>query len=107
MIVLSVGMPRAGSGWHYNLIHDLMETAGYTDARIIREKIKKALRDDAGKMSDERRSALSKELGDVLWYVAALCSEPGLTRGDGAQANLDKLAKRQETGKLHGSGDDR
>ena len=38
MIVLSVGMPRAGSGWHYNLIHDLMETAGYTDARIIREK---------------------------------------------------------------------
>ena len=38
MIVLSVGMPRAGSGWHYNLIHDLMETAGYTDARLIRER---------------------------------------------------------------------
>lgn len=38
MIVLSVGMPRAGSGWHYNLIHDLMETDGYIDARIIREK---------------------------------------------------------------------
>jgi aryl sulfotransferase len=38
MIVLSVGMPRAGSGWHFNLIHDLMETAGYVDARIIREK---------------------------------------------------------------------
>jgi len=38
MIVLSVGMPRAGSGWHYNLIHDLMEAEGYTDARIIREK---------------------------------------------------------------------
>ena len=38
MIVLSVGMPRAGSGWHYNLIHDLMEAAGYIDARAIREK---------------------------------------------------------------------
>ena len=38
MIVLSVGMPRAGSGWHYNLIHDLMETEGYIDARDIREK---------------------------------------------------------------------
>ncbi len=38
MIVLSVGMPRAGSGWHYNLIHDLMETAGFIDARVIREK---------------------------------------------------------------------
>ncbi len=38
MIVLSVGMPRAGSGWHYNIIHDLMESAGFTDARQIREK---------------------------------------------------------------------
>jgi hypothetical protein len=38
MIVLSVGMPRAGSGWHYNLIHDLMETTGCVDARDIREK---------------------------------------------------------------------
>lgn len=38
MIVLSVGMPRAGSGWHYNLIHDLMETASYDEARDIREK---------------------------------------------------------------------
>ncbi|MEW6031100.1 MAG: sulfotransferase domain-containing protein [Chloroflexota bacterium] len=38
MIILSVGMPRAGSGWHYNLIHDLMQTTGCTDAREIREK---------------------------------------------------------------------
>lgn len=38
MIVLSVGMPRAGSGWHYNLIHDLMQTTGCADARDIREK---------------------------------------------------------------------
>ena len=38
MIVLSVGMPRAGSGWHYNLIHDLMKTAGAVDAREIRAR---------------------------------------------------------------------
>lgn len=38
MIVLSIGMPRAGSGWHYNLIHDLMATTGCADARDIREK---------------------------------------------------------------------
>jgi len=38
MIVLSVGMPRAGSGWHYNLVHDLMKTTGCADARQIREK---------------------------------------------------------------------
>jgi len=38
MIILSVGMPRAGSGWHYNLIHDLMKTTGAVDARHIRER---------------------------------------------------------------------
>lgn len=40
MIILSVGMPRAGSGWHFNLIHDLMKTTGCADARDIREKFK-------------------------------------------------------------------
>jgi hypothetical protein len=38
MIILSVGMPRAGSGWHYNLVHDLMATTGCDEAREIREK---------------------------------------------------------------------
>jgi hypothetical protein len=38
MIVLSVGMPRAGSGWNYNLVHDLMKTTGCADARDIRER---------------------------------------------------------------------
>lgn len=38
MIILSVGMPRAGSGWHYNLVHDLMKTTGCADARDIRER---------------------------------------------------------------------
>jgi hypothetical protein len=38
MIVLCVGMPRAGSGWHYNLVHDLMKTTGCADARDIRAR---------------------------------------------------------------------
>lgn len=38
MIVLAVGMPRAGSGWHYNLVHDLMKTTGCADAHDIRER---------------------------------------------------------------------
>jgi hypothetical protein len=38
MIVLAVGMPRAGSGWHYNLVHDLMITNGCADARELRER---------------------------------------------------------------------
>jgi hypothetical protein len=31
-------MPRAGSGWHYNLVHDLVKTTGCADARDIRER---------------------------------------------------------------------
>jgi hypothetical protein len=38
MIVLSVGMPRAGSGWYYNLSHDLVVAEGGQDARRVRER---------------------------------------------------------------------
>ena len=38
MIILAVGMPRAGSGWHYNLTHDLARIAGAADARQVRER---------------------------------------------------------------------
>ncbi len=38
MIVLSVGMPRAGSGWYYNLTNELMLASGYQDARQIRQR---------------------------------------------------------------------
>ena len=38
MIELAVGMPRAGTGWHYNLIHDLVVAAGGRDAREIRRR---------------------------------------------------------------------
>jgi hypothetical protein len=36
MIVLSIGMPRAGSGWFFNLTNDLMVAGGFQDARQIR-----------------------------------------------------------------------
>jgi hypothetical protein len=38
MIILAAGMPRAGSGWHYNLVHDLVVAAGGQDARAIRRR---------------------------------------------------------------------
>lgn len=38
MIVLAVGMPRAGSGWHYNLIHDLIVANGGKESRKVREE---------------------------------------------------------------------
>ena len=94
--------PGKGEG---NWIYATLGLCG--EAGEISEKIKKAIRDDGGAMSDERRAAIRKELGDVLWYIAALCSELGLNLQDVATENLAKLAKRQSTGKLHGSGDER
>ncbi len=38
MIILSIGMPRAGSGWFYNLTNDLMLVNGAQDARRIRQR---------------------------------------------------------------------
>jgi NTP pyrophosphatase (non-canonical NTP hydrolase) len=38
------------------------------------------------------------ELGDVLWYIAALASLEGLSLQDIAQANIDKLAVRYPNG---------
>ena len=38
MIILSAGMPRAGSGWYYNLTHELALAAGWQDARQIRQR---------------------------------------------------------------------
>jgi NTP pyrophosphatase (non-canonical NTP hydrolase) len=77
------------------------------EAGEVAEHAKKAIRDDGASVSDVRRAAMAKELGDVLWYVAQLASELGLELDDIAQANLDKLLSRQRRGVLSGSGDER
>jgi len=71
------------------------------------EHIKKIERDDAGIITRKRRHALKKEIGDVLWYIATLCTELDLSMADVAQGNLDKLADRHARGVIHGSGDER
>ncbi len=38
MLYVSAGMPRAGSGWFYNVMHDLAVAGGGEDARRIRER---------------------------------------------------------------------
>lgn len=48
-----------------------------------------------------------KELGDVLWFVAIMADELGVTLEQVAQQNIDKLYSRQQRGTLKGSGDER
>jgi NTP pyrophosphatase (non-canonical NTP hydrolase) len=75
------------------------------EAGEVAEHAKKAIRDDGGAVSDERRAALARELGDVLWYVSQLASELELELDAIARENLEKLFSRQSRGVLSGSGD--
>jgi NTP pyrophosphatase (non-canonical NTP hydrolase) len=77
------------------------------EAGEVAEKVKKTLRDDGGVLTPERREALSRELGDVLWYLSQLATEAGLELETIAAENLEKLFSRQERGVLQGSGDER
>lgn len=40
------------------------------------------------------KAKIRKELGDVLWYIAALCTDLGLTLEEVMQQNIDKLKAR-------------
>lgn len=71
------------------------------------DKIKKIVRDNNGVLGTSEVQALSKELGDTLWYIARLAGLIGLTLGDVANTNLEKLADRRARNALHGSGDER
>jgi NTP pyrophosphatase (non-canonical NTP hydrolase) len=86
-----------------NLTYPALGLCG--EAGEVAEKVKKAIRDDGGVLSETRRAALAAELGDVLWYVAQLATEAGLDLEAIAAGNLDKLASRAARGALAGSGD--
>ena len=83
-------------------------TLGLTnEAGEVAGKIKKIFRDKGGVIGQEDRAALKSELGDVLWYLAQICTDLDLSLQEVAEENLRKLARRQEAGTLHGDGDDR
>jgi NTP pyrophosphatase (non-canonical NTP hydrolase) len=83
-------------------------TLGLTnEAGEFAGKIKKIFRDKDGRISEEDRQALKAELGDVLWYVAQLCTELNLTLEEVAEYNLKKLFSRLERNQITGEGDNR
>ncbi|MFT4703928.1 MAG: NTP pyrophosphatase (non-canonical NTP hydrolase) [Bradymonadia bacterium] len=47
---------------------------------------------------DLDRARLQKEVGDVLWYVAELCSVAGIALDDAASGNIEKLRARYPEG---------
>ena len=88
----------------YGLVYTALGLAG--ESGEVAEKVKKLIRDEDDK-SGNFEDAVASELGDVLWYLANLASEIGMTLEEIAILNTQKLQDRKARGVLKGSGDDR
>ncbi len=77
------------------------------EAGEVAEKVKRIVRDGRKEATAEEIKEISKEIGDVLWYLANLAAELGLEFDSIACENIEKLKSRRERGVLHGSGDNR
>ncbi|MDD4606851.1 MAG: nucleoside triphosphate pyrophosphohydrolase family protein [Patescibacteria group bacterium] len=88
-----------------NFVYPTLGLVG--EAGEVAEKIKKVIRDDDSKITLEKREEIKKELGDVLWYIAQVCTELNLSMQEVAELNLKKLFSRLERNKIKGSGDNR
>ena len=72
------------------------------EAGEVANKVKKIMRD--GKLD---RDGIASEIGDCLWYIAALCRDLNIDMETVAYDNLEKLHSRQKRGTLRGNGDKR
>jgi NTP pyrophosphatase (non-canonical NTP hydrolase) len=83
----------------------VMGVAG--EAGEVVEKWKKIVAYREGKMTDNDLRELSKEIGDVMWYLAVLADSLGVSLEDVAQQNLAKLQDRKGRDVIKGAGDNR
>ena len=88
-----------------NFIYPVLGLAG--ESGEVAEKIKKVLRDKGGKIDKTTKDEITKELGDVLWYVSQISTELGILLDEVASNNIDKLFSRKKRNKISGSGDNR
>ena len=88
-----------------NFTYPALGLAG--EAGEVANKVKKVLRDRGGVLTDADRVAIKAEIGDCLWYCAALANELNSPLSDIANENLDKLNGRLARGTISGDGDNR
>lgn len=73
----------------------------------VAELVKKAIRDDDGQVSEDRRDRIAIELQATLRALRGVCFLLGVELLEVAQANLDKLVRRKQEEKLQGEGSSR
>jgi NTP pyrophosphatase (non-canonical NTP hydrolase) len=88
-----------------NLIYPTLGLAG--EAGEIANKVKKIQRDDNGILTLNRREQLIEEIGDALWYIAAMATEIGTSIEAIAIRNVEKLEGRLHNNSINGEGDER
>jgi NTP pyrophosphatase (non-canonical NTP hydrolase) len=88
-----------------NIFYPTLGLAG--EAGEVANKVKKIMRDHQGILTDEYREFLKGELGDVMWYIASIASEAGLSLDEIAIKNIEKLDSRLKRGTIQGNGDNR
>jgi NTP pyrophosphatase (non-canonical NTP hydrolase) len=89
----------------FKIIYPALGLVG--EAGEVADKIKKAIRDNNGNLDDDARLAVAKELGDVLWYIAALARDINVPFHIIPLLNINKLQDRKNRGVQGGSGDNR
>jgi len=94
-----------GKQEEYKLMYLTLGITG--EAGEIAEKVKKIMRNDDGIVSDEKRTELTRELGDVLWYLSQLSRILNVPFSEVAKANIEKLADRAARDVIKSSGDNR
>ena len=77
------------------------------EAGEVANKVKKVMRDGVENQPDNWKEQIASEIGDVLWYCAALATDLNVSLGMIASLNEKKLQDRYDRGKLNGSGDNR
>ena len=77
------------------------------EAGEVLGKFAKAIRDERGVISPERKLAIIGELGDCCWFIAELATLLEVDLADVMQGNLNKLESRRARGVIHGNGDNR
>lgn len=93
--------PRIGN----NIDYPALGLAG--EAGEVCNKVKKVMRDCGGTLTEEYRQSIASEVGDVLWYCAAVAHELTIPLDEIAANVLAKLASRAERGTITGNGDTR
>lgn len=95
MLAMRFRLPSADEAYAlFGLSGEVGELHGY---------LAKAIRDGFEPDTDH----LKKELGDILWFLAAIADDIGLDLKDIAANNLIKLESRKARNVIQGNGDNR